>query len=97
MDYDFRNRTAPSYRPPPAPASMYPRVGGGPPVPHPGGRATAVPPPPLHHPSSSAAPSGYGIKVVIKPEYRVTPPDSPFWVTVDLVLIFKETRKKWAP
>ncbi|KAK1281901.1 hypothetical protein QJS10_CPB22g00069 [Acorus calamus] len=74
MDYDFRNRTAPSYRPPSAPASMYPRVGGGQPVPHPGGRATAVPPPPLHHPSSSAAPSGYGIKVMIKPEYRVTPP-----------------------
>ncbi|XP_060203777.1 uncharacterized protein LOC132632015 [Lycium barbarum] len=75
MDYDFRNRppydtqlpmygrpstTAP--QPHPMYGGHYPRVGQ-----HSGGRN-----PPLHHAPSSN--SGIGIRVAIKPEYRITPP-----------------------
>ncbi|KAF8379651.1 hypothetical protein HHK36_029095 [Tetracentron sinense] len=82
MDYDYRNiagppydSRTPMYRPTSSSSSsshahqgssIYPRVG------QPG---QAVIPPPArssshHHPSSS----GFGVRVSIKPEYRITPP-----------------------
>ncbi|KAJ1395764.1 Ubiquitin-associated domain [Sesbania bispinosa] len=78
MDYDFRSRSGPQvpmYRPPPsssAPSSMYPKIG-----PH--GHHAAVPvgrPSPYHQNSTppSSSSSGLGIKVAVKPEYRITPP-----------------------
>ncbi|KAH8492058.1 hypothetical protein H0E87_021592 [Populus deltoides] len=89
MEYDFRNRTSspyetqsPMYRsstplttaPPPTHpmygTSLYPRVSQ---PAHP-----AIPPVSRHHsfpqPSSSSPSSGLGIRVMIKPEYRITPP-----------------------
>ncbi|XP_039116097.1 uncharacterized protein LOC120251587 isoform X1 [Dioscorea cayenensis subsp. rotundata] len=69
MDYDFRTRTAPAYRPAGAgtASTMYPRVG------QPG-----APPParaPYHHSTSSSPQSaGLGIRVTIKPEYQIRPP-----------------------
>ncbi|XP_078169940.1 ubiquitin-associated/translation elongation factor EF1B protein [Carex rostrata] len=62
MDYDLRNRTGP----------MYPRVASMPP--HPSASAGAS-----YRVSSSAAgaappSSGLGIRVMIKPEYQITPP-----------------------
>ncbi|XP_054796305.1 uncharacterized protein LOC129301737 [Prosopis cineraria] len=86
MDYDFRTRSGPphdaqvpiyrqssSSSPPTHPMygpSLYPKVG-----PH----GLVAPPPaarpsPHHQTSTSSVPSGLGIKVAIKPEYRITPP-----------------------
>ncbi|XAR71673.1 hypothetical protein NMG60_11018057 [Bertholletia excelsa] len=82
MDYDFRNRTnppynshSPIYRPTTASSmygpSLYPQVG------QPGhsvnlhaGRTSSFHP----NPSSSASSSGLGIRVAIKPQFRITPP-----------------------
>ncbi|XP_012090133.2 uncharacterized protein LOC105648377 [Jatropha curcas] len=85
MDYDFRNRAAspyeaqiPMYRTPSsssAPSShpmygqsLYPRIGQMP-IP-PVGRHSS------HHQTSapSTSSSGIGIRVAVKPEYRITPP-----------------------
>ncbi|CAL9080678.1 unnamed protein product [Musa textilis] len=75
MDHDFRARQTAMYRAgtgaAPAP-SFYPRVNS----------AAAAPPDrgaSFHHPASSAPPpsssaAGLGIKVMIKPEYQITPP-----------------------
>ncbi|GAB4858404.1 hypothetical protein Ancab_009876 [Ancistrocladus abbreviatus] len=87
MEYDYRKRSGPSpyeshnpiYRPaatsssPTTPhvSSLYPKIGqsGQPSFPGTaGGRA-----PPYHHHSSSPS-SGTGIRVAIKPDYRITPP-----------------------
>lgn len=88
MDYDYRNRAVPPNAPqipmyapttssssssanhPTYGQSMYPRVG------QPG---HAVAPPPTartshHQTSSPPSSSGLGIRVAIKPEYRITPP-----------------------
>ncbi|KAI4337932.1 hypothetical protein L6164_016294 [Bauhinia variegata] len=86
MDYDFRTRSGTSYdsqfsmyRPPasssPSPASypmyapLYPKIAqhGHPAVPP--GR-----PSPHPHTSAPTSSSGIGIKIAIKPEYRITPP-----------------------
>ncbi|THG06107.1 uncharacterized protein LOC114288132 isoform X1 [Camellia sinensis] len=90
MDYDFRNRANPPYdsqipiyrpttssssssHPMYGPSSLYPRVGqtGRSSVNAPPGHASS-----FHHnsPSSSSSSSGLGIRVAIKPEYRITPP-----------------------
>jgi len=89
MDYDFRNRAnppydshAPSYRPTTTssssstthpmygPSSLYPRVGqSGHSLNPAAARASS-----FHHPSPSSSSSGLGIRVAIKPEYRITPP-----------------------
>ncbi|KAK6925932.1 hypothetical protein RJ641_007651 [Dillenia turbinata] len=83
MDYDYRNRAGsaydsqiPRYRtsttsaPPSSSSSMYPRVGQR------GVSPTLRTSPSYQHtshpPSSSS--SGLGIRVTIKPEYRITPP-----------------------
>ncbi|KAL6956691.1 hypothetical protein U1Q18_031650 [Sarracenia purpurea var. burkii] len=88
MDYDFRNRANPPYdsqipiyRPTSSSSSshpmygqpLYPRVGPtghslNPTV----GRASSFQHPSPSSPSSSS--SGLGIRVAIKPEYRITPP-----------------------
>ncbi|ONK69825.1 uncharacterized protein A4U43_C05F27130 [Asparagus officinalis] len=72
--YDFRNRASPMYSRPGAVsgggASMYPRVGQAGHVGPPPARQAPYPQP---HPGS-APPTGLGIRVVIKPEYRITPP-----------------------
>ncbi|KAM7499740.1 hypothetical protein LguiA_024154 [Lonicera macranthoides] len=91
MDYDFRNRAGPPYRPtttttttstsasahpmygPPS-SSLYPKIGGGggggqqPPSFHPASR------PHSFHQNPSPSSTGIGIRVAIKPEYRITPP-----------------------
>ncbi|GMP70459.1 hypothetical protein CsSME_00029307 [Camellia sinensis var. sinensis] len=89
MDYDFRNRANPPYdsqipiyrpttssssssHPMYGPSSLYPRVGqtGRSSVNAPPGHASS-----FHHNSpSSSSSSGLGIRVAIKPEYRITPP-----------------------
>ncbi|KAK8938910.1 hypothetical protein KSP39_PZI011149 [Platanthera zijinensis] len=66
MDYDYRNQTTSPYRAPGAGSSMYPRVGAA--APPPAGRG-----PPYHQPAPPAS-SGLGIRVAIKPEYRINPP-----------------------
>ncbi|KAL4575767.1 hypothetical protein LXL04_011853 [Taraxacum kok-saghyz] len=84
MDYDFRNRLNPPYnsqssmynRPTPSssassthpmygPSSLYPKIGQS------GGQAVAHPPARNNTNSSS---SGMGIRVTLKPEFRITPP-----------------------
>ncbi|KAI3749076.1 hypothetical protein L6452_12638 [Arctium lappa] len=85
MDYDFRNRLNPPYnsqssmynRPTPSsssspmnhpmygPASLYPKVGQS-------GGHSVVPPPARNNTTSSS--SGMGIRVTLKPEFRITPP-----------------------
>ncbi|XP_042405401.1 uncharacterized protein LOC121995715 isoform X1 [Zingiber officinale] len=60
------------YRPPSTSSSMYPRVGSS-------GAPTPDLEAPYVHPTSSAPPpssvaAGLGIKVMIKPEYLITPP-----------------------
>ncbi|XP_019438635.1 PREDICTED: uncharacterized protein LOC109344342 isoform X1 [Lupinus angustifolius] len=79
MEYDYnRNRSGqhPMYRPPPPssqPSPMYPKIG-----PHP--QSAVNRPSPYHqnpHPPSSAASGGgggLGIRVTIKPQYKITPP-----------------------
>ncbi|KAI4340914.1 hypothetical protein MLD38_025706 [Melastoma candidum] len=77
MDYNFRNNS--SYRPPPPSSSsspmyghsVYPRVGGQTQPASPAHR-----PSPYHHPAPppSSSSSGLGIRVFMKPEYRITPP-----------------------
>ncbi|XP_061355193.1 uncharacterized protein LOC133299719 isoform X2 [Gastrolobium bilobum] len=72
MDYDFRTRpppydppaTPPTYAPPPS----YPKIGG--PHGHSVARSSN------HHRQTSAPSSspGMGIRIFIKPEYRITPP-----------------------
>ncbi|XP_077228240.1 ubiquitin-associated/translation elongation factor EF1B protein [Tasmannia lanceolata] len=68
MDYDYRNsQNIPMYRPnnnTTQASSFYPRVG------QPG---QPLAPPPTHQAPSSPS-SGLGIRVAIKPEYRITPP-----------------------
>ncbi|KAK7353310.1 hypothetical protein VNO80_18755 [Phaseolus coccineus] len=62
MDYDFRSRSGPQvpiYRPPPSP--MY----RPPPLPSPS--------PYQQNPTPSSG-LGFGVRVAIKPEYRITPP-----------------------
>ncbi|CAK7324077.1 unnamed protein product [Dovyalis caffra] len=89
MDYDFRNRASspydtqsPMYRsstPSTAPQPSHPMYGSPslyPRVSQPG--HTVIPPVSRHHafpqPPSSSPSSGLGIRVMIKPEYRITPP-----------------------
>ncbi|PWA47956.1 ubiquitin-associated/translation elongation factor EF1B protein [Artemisia annua] len=87
MDYDFRNRLnpnnnnssssmmygrpsqqQPSHNPMYGPASsLYPKIGGG-------GGHPVNPPPPRPNTSSSSAGGGMGIRVTLKPEFRITPP-----------------------
>ncbi|KAK9071637.1 hypothetical protein SSX86_008066 [Deinandra increscens subsp. villosa] len=89
MDYDFRNRLNPPYnsqpsvynnRPTPpsshpmyGAASLYPKIG-------PSGGHSVVPPPARNNntnttsSSSSSSSSGMGIRVTLKPEFRITPP-----------------------
>ncbi|KAI7749455.1 hypothetical protein M8C21_010678 [Ambrosia artemisiifolia] len=73
MDYDFRNRlnnNNPAYNSQSSsssmygPASLYPKIGQS-------GGHTVAPPPPRNNTSSS---SGLGIRVTLKPEFRITPP-----------------------
>ncbi|KAK7385042.1 hypothetical protein VNO78_30749 [Psophocarpus tetragonolobus] len=70
MDYDFRSRPPPYNSSSPTAHQMYPKI-----APH--GHVTARPSHHhhLHHssPPSSSSP-GLGIRVLIKPEYRITPP-----------------------
>ncbi|KAG5617165.1 hypothetical protein H5410_016989 [Solanum commersonii] len=88
MEYDFRNRTGPPYdtqlpmygrpatgaphpHPNPQPHPMYGQAPGLYPRPaqHSGGRN-----PPFHHTPPPSSNTGIGIRVAIKPEYRITPP-----------------------
>ncbi|XP_028806780.1 uncharacterized protein LOC114761552 [Neltuma alba] len=86
MDYDLRSRSGPprdaqvpifrqslSSSPPTHPMygpSLYPKVGQhGHAAPSPVARSS-----PHHQSSAPSAPSGLGIKVALKPEYRITPP-----------------------
>uniref|UniRef100_A0A1J3FTG7 UBA domain-containing protein n=1 Tax=Noccaea caerulescens TaxID=107243 RepID=A0A1J3FTG7_NOCCA len=92
MDYDFRNKSGPSYGRPmygtasasPSPASSHPMYGppGYPKIGQQSGHGQPFFPPPernssFQHNSSpfpSSSSSGLGIKVTLKPEYRITPP-----------------------
>ncbi|MBA0731068.1 hypothetical protein Golax_023234 [Gossypium laxum] len=88
MDYDYRNRTGPPYEAqipiyrqqptssssthPMYGSSMYPRIGGQP-------AAHSVAPPTtrassFHQNFSPSSSSGLGIRVALKPKYRITPP-----------------------
>ncbi|KAL8095801.1 uncharacterized protein LOC141693036 isoform X2 [Apium graveolens] len=78
MDYDFRNKTGPMHRPAtstPATSSGhhpmygYPSIGQ-----QPTGYSFAPPPPGRHHPTPPSSSPGTGIRVMLKPEYRITPP-----------------------
>ncbi|KMZ67480.1 Proline-rich cell wall protein-like [Zostera marina] len=82
MDYSYRHRNSYSPRAPPPPitSSMYPKMGSqpiqtdhAPPLPVRGSFAPQHNPPP---PSSST--TGMGIRVSIKPEYRITSPPELF-------------------
>ncbi|XVF09997.1 hypothetical protein REPUB_Repub07fG0146200 [Reevesia pubescens] len=85
MDYDYRNKTGspyeaqiPMYRQQPTssgshshpmygqPPSLYPKMG------QPG--HTLVPPAPRTSSFHQTSSSGFGIRVALKPEYRITPP-----------------------
>ncbi|KAK7282624.1 hypothetical protein RIF29_11551 [Crotalaria pallida] len=63
------------YRPPPSSSPMYPKIG-----PHPNSAVSrpSPSPSPYHTPppssSSTATSGGLGIRVTIKPQYRITPP-----------------------
>ncbi|KAB1204964.1 hypothetical protein CJ030_MR7G015202 [Morella rubra] len=90
MEYDFRTRTGPSYdaqipayrtatssapsNHPMYGPSLYPRVGQPQPgynvIPTAANRASSF----HHHAPSSSSSSGLGIRVAIKPQYRITPP-----------------------
>ncbi|CAH8389399.1 unnamed protein product [Eruca vesicaria subsp. sativa] len=78
MDYDFRNKSGPSsygrpMYPSPSPSSTYNGPPGYPKI----GAQPFFPPPPERTPSfqhPSPPSSGLGIKVTLKPEYRITPP-----------------------
>ncbi|AES72425.1 proline-rich cell wall-like protein [Medicago truncatula] len=68
MEYEYnRSRSGPQvpmYR---APPSIYPKIG-----PHP--HSAAPRPPPFQHQNPNPSPSRLGIKVAIKPEYKIAPP-----------------------
>ncbi|RWR80250.1 Ubiquitin-associated 1 [Cinnamomum micranthum f. kanehirae] len=79
MDYDYRNRAAPPYeshapvynRPATGHgSSFYPKIGqSGQPMPPPSAaRSSSL------HPNHSPPSLGLGIRVAIKPDYRITPP-----------------------
>ncbi|PIN20562.1 hypothetical protein CDL12_06747 [Handroanthus impetiginosus] len=88
MEYDFRKRTGSSYdsnipsysRPPSAagqptygqPPSLYPKIGGA------GAHsaATHIRNPPFQQAPPPPSGPGIGIRVAIKPEYRISPPPS---------------------
>ncbi|XP_042038787.1 uncharacterized protein LOC121784657 [Salvia splendens] len=85
MEYDFRKRNPPQYdsNTPPygrAPSSshpayaqqslLYPKIGSA----DPHSAAQHVRNPPFHHAPPPPSNSGIGIRVAIKPEYRITPP-----------------------
>ncbi|CAN6813098.1 unnamed protein product, partial [Brassica oleracea] len=81
MDYDFRNKSGPPYGrpmyPSPSPSSTHPMYNGPPGYPKIGGQPFFPPPernPSFKHNPSPSSSSGLGIKVVLKPEYRITPP-----------------------
>ncbi|WZZ39324.1 hypothetical protein YC2023_035583 [Brassica napus] len=81
MDYDFRNKSGPPYGrpmyPSPSPSSTHPMYNGPPGYPKIGGQPFFPPPernPSFQHNPSPSSSSGLGIKVVLKPEYRITPP-----------------------
>ncbi|XP_068659858.1 uncharacterized protein [Aristolochia californica] len=85
MDYDFRNRAAPAYdaRAPvygrsstPHASPFYPKIGQ--PVGAPFGRASSI------HQSPSSSSPGLGIRVAIKPEYRITPPPQMAPIVADI-------------
>ncbi|MQL75145.1 hypothetical protein Taro_007528 [Colocasia esculenta] len=69
MDYDYRTRAGSMHRPPAA-ASLYPRIGQQPGqhAPPPAARAS------YHQPGPAPPSSGLGIRVTLKPDYRITPP-----------------------
>ncbi|KAI3704852.1 hypothetical protein L1987_75081 [Smallanthus sonchifolius] len=87
MDYDFRNRLNPPYNSqssmynrqnppssspmPPSPHSMYGPSSLYPRISQSGGHSV-VPPPARNNTTSSS--SGMGIRVTLKPEFRITPP-----------------------
>ncbi|KAK8710544.1 hypothetical protein V6N13_145863 [Hibiscus sabdariffa] len=90
MDYDFRNRTGPPYEAqvpinrqqytssssthPMYGPPLYPRVGGQPAahgIVPPATRASSFQ---FHQASAPSTSSGLGIRVALKPEYRITPP-----------------------
>ncbi|KAL1206670.1 hypothetical protein V5N11_027230 [Cardamine amara subsp. amara] len=89
MDYDFRNKSGPSYGRPmygppstsPSPASNHPMY-GYPKIGQQTGHGQQFFPPPERNasfqhntsPFLSSSSSGLGIKVTMKPEYRITPP-----------------------
>lgn len=58
----------PMYAPPPPPSSLYPKIG------HSGHTASRPFPHQQTAPPPSSSSSGLGIRVTIKPEYRITPP-----------------------
>ncbi|KAG9448369.1 hypothetical protein H6P81_014497 [Aristolochia fimbriata] len=85
MDYDFRNRPAPAYdshapaygrSSTPHASPFYPKIGQ--PAGAPFGRASSL------HQAPSATSPGFGIRVAIKPEYRITPPPQMAPVVADI-------------
>ncbi|EFH40495.1 hypothetical protein ARALYDRAFT_918411 [Arabidopsis lyrata subsp. lyrata] len=84
MDYDYRNKSGPSYPRPmygppstsPSPASNHPMY-GYPKIGQQTGHGQQFFPPPERNSSfqhNTSPSSGLGIKVNLKPEYRITPP-----------------------
>ncbi|KAG2389810.1 uncharacterized protein HKW66_Vig0178830 [Vigna angularis] len=75
MDYDFRTEP-PLYNSSSSPSShqMYPKIASH-------GHAAARPSHP-HHSSPPSSSPGLGIRVFIKPEYRITPPEAQFQLAV---------------
>ncbi|PRQ60327.1 hypothetical protein RchiOBHm_Chr1g0379961 [Rosa chinensis] len=78
--YRPASSSQPMYGPPQPSSSLYPRVGqqhGQAPVPTPSHGGGGHRPVPHHQTATTSAPSssaGLGIRVMIKPEYRITPP-----------------------
>ncbi|XP_076937031.1 uncharacterized protein LOC143604441 [Bidens hawaiensis] len=77
MDYDFRNRLNPPYNSQSQSSSMYNNNRPQPPSSSPMyGQSSlypnVAPPPARNNPTSSS--SGMGIRVTLKPEFRITPP-----------------------
>ncbi|KAK7293452.1 hypothetical protein RJT34_16318 [Clitoria ternatea] len=65
MDYDFRTRPIPSNA---SSSHMYPKIAP------PGYAAPPRPSPDYHHHHHHTSSPGLGIRVFLKPEYRITPP-----------------------